>query len=64
MDFATFILLIATYFIVGAIILTPSIVSKDNMYKVHGYDTMLMFLFWPITIFSIIFTNIFNIMHN
>ena len=64
MEIAFWICMFIAYLVCGVTIILPAARNRSNTYIVPGYDLFLMYLFWPITLFSIIFVNVFNAMKN
>lgn len=64
MEIAFWICMFIAYLFCGLSIILPAVINRSNTYIVPGYDLFLMYLFWPITLFSIIFVNVFNVMKN
>lgn len=64
MEIAFWICMFIAYLFCGVAIILPAARNRSTTYIVPGYDLFLMYLFWPITLFSIIFVNVFNAMKN
>ena len=59
MEIMFWICMFIAYFFCGVTIILPA-TNNSNSYVIPGYIIFLMYLFWPITLFSIIFVNVFN----